>query len=112
MSDDFAESAPRSRDSGGARGVFVPILLLSLAMLVSLAVQSVFLVEECHKLAAASTALGPQELAAGKIRSSLDTLASATARLARAGNPGAITIVEQLRSRGITINAPASSAAR
>jgi hypothetical protein len=106
MSDDSAESAPRPR------GVFVPILLLALAVVVSLAVQLAFLIDERGKLAAASTSLGAQEVAADKIRASLDTLASATARLAAAGNPGARAIVEQLRGRGITINAPASSAAR
>lgn len=112
MSDYFAEQGPGLRDGGGSRNAFVPVLLLALAMLVSVAVQAVFLIGESRSLAAASAALGPQELAAGKIRASLDTLASATARLATAGNPNARAIVEQLRSRGITINAPASSAAR
>lgn len=113
MRDDFAKSAPwPSDDGGGTRSVFVPVLLLALAILVSLAVQAMFLVEEKRKLIAASAALEPQELAAGKIRASLDSLASGTAGLAAAGNPGARVIVEQLRSRGITINAPASSASR
>ena len=112
MSSDFVQAAPPRHDMERARGVFVPVLLLALAMVASLAVQSMYLVGETRQLAAAATAIGPQEVAAGKVRASLDALASATARLATAGNPGARAIVEQLRVRGITISAPASAASR
>ena len=54
----------------------------------------------------------PQVEAAGKVRASLDTVATATARLADGGNVNARILVMELRKRGVTINpsAPPASA--
>jgi hypothetical protein len=67
---------------------------------------------EQQQLEAMSVNLGPQELAATKLRAALDQVATATARLAGEGNGNARLIVDQLRSRGVTINSPAASAPR
>ncbi len=91
------------------QSTFVPILLLALAVILSLAVQGVYLILERQQLAGASTSLVPQEQAAAKVRASLEALATSTAKLATAGNPNARAIVDQLRSRGVTINPPATA---
>lgn len=92
--------------------MFVPNLLLALSVAAWFAFQTVQLVREHQQLDAASVSLGPQELAATKLRTALDQVATATAKLAGEGNANARVIVEQLRSRGVTIAAPASSAPR
>ena len=84
--------------------LFVPTLLLSLAIVTWLGLQGVQLLREREQLAQAQASLQPQEVAAAKLRASLDTVATSTAKLATDGNAGAQTIVEELRKRGVTIN--------
>lgn len=86
------------------RSVFLPALLLALAVVAWLAFQTMQLFREQQQIELMKTSLQPQEQAATKLRASLDEVATATAKLAAAGNANARTIVEQLRSRGITIN--------
>ena len=100
------EEAPR------AHGVFVPILLVALSLCSWSAFQTLQLMREQQQLEAMKVNLAPQELAATKLRSALDQVATATAKLAGEGNGNARLIVEQLRSRGVTINSPAASAPR
>jgi hypothetical protein len=100
------EEAPQGR------GVFVPILLVALSWSSWSAFQTFQLVREQQQLEVMSVNLGPQELAATKLRAALDQVATATARLAGEGNGNARLIVDQLRSRGVTINSPAASAPR
>jgi hypothetical protein len=96
-------------DAGSARsGPFVPLLLICLAMVGWLAFQSWLLLREQQQLGLAQTTLEPQEQAAGKLRSSLDAVATATARLAAEGNANARVIVDELRKRGVTINPTAA----
>ena len=99
-------------DVAPARGVFVPIFLVSLALTLWLGFQTLQLVREQQQLEAVKVNLAPQELAATKLRTALDQVATATAKLAGEGNGNARLIVEQLRSRGVTINSPAASASR
>jgi len=94
------------------RGPFVPILLVALSVSGWFVFQTLQLVREQQQLEAAKVSLGPQELAATKLRTALDQVATATARLAGEGNGNARLIVDQLRSRGVTINSPAASAPR
>ena len=96
-SDDVTDGAPR-------RSVFVPVFLMALALSVWFAFQTVQLVREHQQLDLLRTSLRPQEEASTKLRASLDQVATATAKLAAQGNANAQAIVEQLRSRGITIN--------
>lgn len=92
------------------RSGFAPMLLLALAVVGWFGFQSAQLLAERQQLALAQAALDPQAQGAAKVRAALDAVASATAKLASEGNPNARAIVEQLRQRGITINAPAALA--
>ena len=92
-------------DSGPSRhGAFVPLLLLALAVVGWLAFQSTQLLRERDQLSAIESSLQPQEQNAAKLRASLDAVATATAKLAAAGNANARVIVDELRRRGVTIN--------
>ena len=86
------------------RSPFAPLLLFGTTLLLWLGFQSVQLLGERQQLATLRAAQNPQVEAAGKVRASLDTVATATAQLAESGNANARTIVEELRKRGITIN--------
>lgn len=86
------------------RSAFVPTLLMALAIVGWLAFQGVQLVRERLQLSELQTSLGAQAETATKLRASLDTVATATAKLAADGNENARVIVEELRKRGVTIN--------
>ena len=88
--------------------VFIPALLLALAVVAWFAFQTVQLWREQQQLELMKTSLAPQEQAAAKLRASLDEVATSTAKLAAGGNANARVIVEQLRNRGVTINAAAA----
>jgi hypothetical protein len=94
-----------------AAGVFVPLSMLALAVVVWLGFQCVQLALEHRQIGAAQAIIDPQEQTAIKIRSSLDGVATATAKLAAEGNPTARAIVEELRKRGVTINAQSAQGA-
>ncbi len=97
---DAAAGRPPTR----SRSAFLPLLLLAIAMSTSLVFQTVQLAHERQQLELMSAGLLPQEQASIKLRASLDKVATATAKLAAEGNVNARAIVEQLRSRGVTIN--------
>ncbi len=90
---------------------FVPLLLGGLALLGWLGFQTQQLVNERAALAGVHASQQLTVDNAGKLRGSLDALAADTQRIADAGNPNARLLVEELRKRGITINAAASGAA-
>ncbi len=104
-------SSNRSADAHAAvrRSGFVPMLLLSLAMVGWLAFQTLQQVNEQQQLALAHANQETQQQAAAKVRAALEAVATATARLASAGNVNARVIVEELRKRGVTINTAAAS---
>lgn len=91
------------------RGPFLPLLLLALAVVGWLAVQTVQRLGDRRQLDALHAGLDAQEDAARKVRTALDTVATSTAKLADGGNPNARLLVEQLRQRGVTINAAGAS---
>jgi hypothetical protein len=95
----MAAAAPRNFN------LFLPHLLLALAVVGWLAFQTWQQFSDHRQLAAAGAALEPQEQAATKLRASLESLATATARLAANGNANAKAVVDDLRKRGVTINA-------
>ena len=97
-----AQPAPRQYSA------FMPNLLMSLALVAWLGFQAFQQVGERRQLAAMDAAIAPQEQAAQKLRSSLEAIATATAKLADEGNANAQTIVDQLKKRGVTINASAA----
>lgn len=89
--------------SPGPYSVFVPALLVALAVVASLGFQAVQLVAEQQRLQAALSGLEAQQQAAVKLRASLDAVATATAKLAAGGNANARVVVDELRKRGVTI---------
>ena len=84
--------------------VFVPALLMAIALVGWLAFQGVQLVFEKQQLGLAQANSEVQEQAAIKLRAALDAVATSTAKLATDGNSNARVIVEELRKRGVTIN--------
>ena len=90
---------------------FLPLLLLVIAAVAWPAFQCYQLVNERQGLAAVQANQTRQFEDAGKLRTSLDSLARETALLADKGNPGAKLIVAELARRGVTINPNAAPAA-
>ena len=98
------EGAGRAPPVG--RSPFVPLLLLALAIVGWLGFQTWQLLHEQRHLERAQSTLQPQEQHAAQLRTALDAVATATAKLAADGNVNARVIVEELRKRGVTINPP------
>jgi hypothetical protein len=98
VSDTDATPAPAPRN------VFVPGLLLALAVAGWSAFQCWQLVVERNNLAVAIAGQDAQMEQSQKVRAALENIATKTARIARAGNANATLVVEELRKRGITIN--------
>lgn len=90
---------------------FIPLLLASIALTGWFSFQTIQLAGERQQLVALHTAQDPQVETANKLRTSLDAMASATAKLADGGNVNAKLLVDELRKRGITINPDAPPAA-
>ncbi len=86
--------------------MFVPGLLIVVALVGWLGFQCAQQSLERQQLGVLAQNLDAQEAAAKKVRASLESVATATAKLAGEGNPNARAIVEELRKRGVTINAP------
>ena len=101
--------APTAQRPVQQRSAFVPVLLGTLALMLGLAWQSTLLLADRDALQTAHT--GQQQTVdnAGKLRTSLDTLAADTQRLADSGNASAAVLVTELRKRGITINTKAGA---
>jgi hypothetical protein len=100
----LSDAADDAHASVPDRSIFLPALLVALALVASLGVQSVLLVIERQQLGAADANLVQPEQNATKLRASLEAVATATARLATEGNANARVIVDELRKRGVTIN--------
>lgn len=95
-------AAPRG--GPGARGVFVPLLLVTLAVLGWALFETVALRAAHLSLVQTLQAQQPQVVQARRVSRALSALAGDTQRLAEAGDPGARLIVAQLQKRGITIH--------
>lgn len=83
---------------------FLPLLLGLLALVIWFSLQAWVLFDERSRLREAHASQQQTVDNAGKLRQSLDGLATDTQRLADAGNPSARLLVEELRKRGVTIN--------
>jgi hypothetical protein len=92
----------QSKDA--VRGPFLPILLLSLAVLAQL----IFQVYQLHRERSALDALASNQQKpleeSQRMRTQLDGIAADTAKLAEQGNANAQKVIEELRKRGITVN--------
>lgn len=90
------------------RTPFVPLALLALALLIWVGFQAMQLTLERQRLVASLASQEGLVVNSRKLRASLDSLATETAKLAEQGNPNARLLVEQLRQRGVTIDTQAS----
>ncbi len=110
MTEQHPPSAPARGVAGLPRqyGTFLPHLLMAVALVAWLGFQAAQQVSERQQLAAMDAAFAPQEQAAQKVRTSLETIVTATAKLADEGNANAQTVIDQLKKRGVTVNAPAA----
>jgi len=86
------------------RSPFIPLLLLTVALLSWATFQTVQLARDRRDLRAAYTNQEQPMQQAAKMRAQLDGIARSTAELASKGNANAGTIVQELAKRGITIN--------
>ncbi len=84
--------------------LFLPMILMATALVGWFGLQTFELTGDRRQLTTIMTTQETQVAAAMKIRTSLDSLAADTQRLANAGNINARVIVEELRRRGVTIN--------
>jgi len=90
--------------------VFVPVALLAVTLLLWVGFQTTQLITERQTLQTLRQGQEAQIQSSQKLRASLDTIASGTAKLAQQGNPSARLIVEELKKRGVTINPNPSAA--
>lgn len=88
------------------RSVFLPLLVLMLALAAWTGFQTDQLRREGQALATLRTNQDGPVQQGQKIRQTLDLLATETQRLADGGNANARVVVDELRKRGITINRP------
>lgn len=94
------------------RSAFVPLLLGLLAVTGWMAHHAGLLEQDRQQLRAAQATLQPTVERSAGLRQSLDGLAADTQRLADAGNGNARVLVDELRKRGITINAAPAAPSR
>ena len=99
----MSEHANQTRD-GAHYGVFAPLLLGLITLVLWFGFQTLQLVKERENLTALRTNQTAIYGNAQKMRTQLDAIAAETAKLAQAGNTNAALIVNALKQRGITID--------
>jgi hypothetical protein len=87
-------------------GTKIHLALVTLALFVMVAFQSVQLIRERDNLEQMRTNQEPTIQEGLKLRKQLETLVNETARLAAAGDTSASAIIEELRQQGITVKPP------
>lgn len=90
---------------------FVPLLLLMIGLLIWAGAQMFQMFSEHSTLKTLLSNQAAPYAASQKLRGQLDAIASGTQRLSDQGNKNARLVVEELRKRGITINAAAEPVA-
>lgn len=104
-----ARPAARSAADQSARTVFVPLLLMALALVGWFGAQLFDAYQQRQNLLAGHASQQQTVDNAGKLRQSLDALAADTQRMADTGNVYAALLVTELRKRGITITVPGAA---
>ncbi len=89
--------------------LFVPLLILMVSWLAWMGFQTAQLLQERGRLKTLHNNQEPTVFTAQQMRGQLDALAAGTKRLADAGHPHAIQIVQELARRGVTINPDAQN---
>ncbi len=95
----------RQAQQAPLRSPFLPLLLAAMALLGWMGFQTWQLFTDRQALLAAHANQQQTVDNAAKLRGSLDALAADTQGLADAGNASARLLVEELKKRGVTINA-------
>jgi hypothetical protein len=95
--------------NGGGRSpaeLPAPLILVVVALFVLMAFETGQALHDRGALADLLKAQQPSIERAAKLRQQLQTLASGTAELAAEGDPGAKSVVDQMKAQGVTLNAP------
>lgn len=100
-----------SHTESSARSVFWPLVIFGVATTSWSAFQAYQLVQEHEALKKLHANQETLVQNSAKLRAQLDGIAADTLRLANAGNANAQAIVNELRRRGVTINAESAPAA-
>ncbi len=87
-------------------GPFLPLLLVGAAVTLGAGLQTVQLLEDAGTLSEQHAAQEPRMETAKKLRNQLEGISGGLAKLAAQGNANAKKLVEELKSRGITVRAP------
>jgi hypothetical protein len=95
------------QSGGGDRnGLPLPLMLVVLSLFVLMAFETGQAIHDRGALEELRGAQQPSVQQAVKLRQQLQTLAGKTAQLATAGDPGAKSIVDQMKRQGVTLSAP------
>ena len=94
------------RGSGMSLGVFLPLLIVAVTLVVQIFFQNGKIRQERDLLATQWAQQRDPMEEAQKLRNQLQSIAGATAVLAKEGNANAILIRDQLAAQGITIKPP------
>ncbi len=104
MSDESPTDIVTVVKAAESKSIFLPALLLALAVTGWFAFQTVQLTQERIVLTAGLADQEPQIEQSEKLREALQKLATGLAGVARQGNANATIVVEQLRRNGVTID--------
>jgi hypothetical protein len=84
------------------------LAILATAFFLLVGFQTTQLIRERDNLLAVRVSQEPTLQQAAKLRQQIDTLVGKTAQLAAEGDPGARSVVDDLRRQGITLKPPAA----
>lgn len=87
-------------------GLPLPLILVVVSLFVLMAYETGQAIHDHRALAELLHAQQPSIEQAAKVRQQLQTLAGKTAELAAAGDPGAKSVVDQMKAQGVTLGAP------
>jgi hypothetical protein len=95
-----------TRDGGRPDPVLLPLILVVVSLFVLMAAETGQALHDHSALTKLLEAQQPSIEQAVKLREQLQTLAGKTAELAAAGDPGAKSVVDQMKAQGVTLSAP------
>ena len=91
--------------------LFLPVLLLAVAVLLESVTRMLALSENHSDLRAIYDSQEAQYKTAVDLRAQFQGIASDTARLSEGGNPNALAVMQRLQAAGISVALPAAPAA-
>jgi hypothetical protein len=98
------------RAGNGARrpedGLSLPLVLVVASLFVLMAFETGQAIHDHGDLADLLRSQQPSMEQAAKLRQQLQNLAGKTAELAAAGDPGAKSVVDQMKAQGVTLGVP------